>query len=188
MSSSFVDELDEEGNGSAINQVIEEHLGTFLDVAKANDGRRLTSKSAKSGSQLDLVVSACFCDYTDDAITCDAEFGEERGVASIISNSSPRDIGDYPLTTVDLDLSGLPYLAISVACYDFLGGQGPVSRARRPRIGFECYSNNGFGHIYDGEFTRELFCLKFGCYLTKIHLAPFPVRRPVSRLQRAFQA
>ena len=156
MSSSFVDELDEEGNGSAINQVIEEHLGTFLDVAKANDGRRLTSKSAKSGSQLDLVVSACFCDYTDDAITCDAEFGEERGVASIISNSSPRDIGDYPLTTVDLDLSGLPYLAISVACYDFLGGQGPVSRARRPRIGFECYSNNGFGQFYGGNGVSHL--------------------------------
>ena len=124
---------------------VNDMLDSFVNNVASNDGRRLTSKSAKSGSELDLVVSACFCDYTDDAITCDAEFGKERGVASIIGS----DPGDFPLTTVDFDFSGLGTLAISVACFDFLGGQGPVSDT--VDSSFDCYINNGFGQFYGGN-------------------------------------
>ena len=195
--SSFLEEIKtKEGSSNlderAITQVIEEQLGEFVNVRSgtANGDRRLSSKSEKSGSELDLVLSSCFCDYTADAISCDAKAGE-RGVLAIGGYGDSK-----PLFTWDLNYSGLGYLAISAACFDsYPGGQGPVSDSTGVDNGYVCYSNNEFGKFYDGKFevvyrvfTRELFCLPFGCDLTKIHLAPFPVRRPVSRLQRAFQA
>ena len=183
----------------AIKQVVEEQLGELVNdrPGTANGDRRLSSKSGKSESELDLAVSACACYYTDDAITCDADAGdagERRGVLAI-----RKDGKSPPLFTWDLNYSGLGYLAISATCRDtwyIFKGQGPVSGTKLASYDYDCYINNGFGKFYDGKFevfyrvfTRGLFCLpSVGCDLTKIHLAPFPVRRPVSRLQRAFQA
>ncbi|EJK77745.1 hypothetical protein THAOC_00401, partial [Thalassiosira oceanica] len=95
-----------------ITKAIQEEIDAFVNAVTAEDGRRLNSKSAKSGSQFDLVVSACFCDYTDDVIDCNAGPGEERDVTTINGSSGS------PLNTVDVNFSGLPYLAISAACWD----------------------------------------------------------------------
>ncbi|EJK47176.1 hypothetical protein THAOC_34125 [Thalassiosira oceanica] len=129
-----------------ITKAIQEEIDAFVNAVTAEDGRRLNSKSAKSGSQFDLVVSACFCDYTDDTIDCNAGPVEERDVITIVDSG--------PLRSVDVNFSGLPYLAISAACWDdggFVGGQGPVSGTGGIPLGFGCFSNDEFGHFYGGN-------------------------------------
>ena len=100
------------------------------------------------GSELTLVVSSCYCDYTADAITCDADFGEERGVSRFSILPLFSEAGDKPIYTVDINYSGLGTLAISTACSDKKGGQGPVSDT--VVSSFDCYINNGFGQFYGG--------------------------------------
>jgi len=105
----------------------------FVDAMTAEGGRRLTSGSTG------LEVAACFCDYTDDAISCEPE-DDINGVFAI----SGGDVSSSPFTTVDLNLSGpMPYVSVSAACFDKLGGEGPVSGTGGPsKLGFDCYRNN----------------------------------------------
>ena len=142
MSSLFAEEL---GEGSIlsedITQAIKKQIDLFVDAMKTEGGRRLTFGG------LEPFLSACFCDYTDDAISCDAV--DENGVLTILG-------GDSLFTTGDLNLSGrgpVPYYAsVSAACFDDINGQGHVSETTGGPPFFECYSNNRFGHSHGGKF------------------------------------
>jgi len=130
----FAEELGEGFILSAdITQAVEEQLDVFVDAMTAEGGRRLTSGSTG------LEVAACFCDYTDDAISCEPE-DDINGVFAI----SGGDVSSSPFTTVDLNLSGpMPYVSVSAACFDKLGGEGPVSgTSGSSKLGFDCYRNN----------------------------------------------
>ena len=142
VSSLFAEEL---GEGFVLNkditQAIKKQIDLFVDAMKTEGGRRLTFGG------LEPFLSACFCDYTDDAISCDAV--DENGVLTILG-------GDSLFTTGDLNLSGrgpVPYYAsVSAACFDDINGQGHVSETTGGPPFFECYSNNRFGHSHGGKF------------------------------------
>ena len=120
-----------------ITQAVKEQIDLFVNATKTEGGRRLTFGG------LDLFVSACFCDYTDDAISCNAD--DDNGVFTI----SGGGVSSSPFTTVDLNLSGrgpVPYYtSVSAACFDDFDGQGSVSgTSKKPDLGFDCCRNNRF--------------------------------------------
>ena len=138
ISLTLADELGESSISSKyITKAVEEQLEVFVDAMTTEGGRRLTFGG------LDLVVSACFCDYTDKAISCDDT--EDNGVFTITGG----DLSSSPFTTVDLNLSGeMPYLSVSAACFDDINGHGSVAGTGGPPLGFDCYRNNDYHDGY----------------------------------------